>query len=214
MVKLVIFDLDGTLIDSMPDIQDQVKITLKEFNQPLRTDDEIRGFVGHGARQLIKNCFTSTDEQMIEQGLKYYNEHYTNCGSPRTRVFDGVSKLIKELKGRRFKTAILTNKPQMTTDKVYEKYLSQFQFDMVVGQSQSVKCKPDKTATLNIMANLGATPDNTYFVGDDVTDVLTAKNANVTGICALWGYREKEFLVKAGATNFALNPMEVLSFIK
>ena len=214
MQKLVIFDLDGTLIDSLPDIYEQVSLTLKEFNQPLRSFDEVRAFTGHGARQLIQSSFTSTDEEVVEKGLKYYNEHYTNCGSPNTSVFNGVSELILALKERGFKVAILTNKPQMTADEVYKKYLSHLNFDMVVGQSEKVKCKPDKSATLFIMKELDADPKATYFVGDDITDVLTAINANVKGISALWGYREKELLVNAGAVRFALNPMDVLSFIE
>lgn len=213
MQKLVIFDLDGTLIDSLPDIYEQVSLTLKEFNQPLHSFDEVRAFTGHGARQLIQNSFTSTDEEVVEKGLKYYNEHYTNCGSPNTRVFSGVEQLILALKERGYKVAILTNKPQMTTDEVYKKYLSHLNFDMVLGQSEKVKCKPDKSATLLIMKTLGASEESTCFVGDDITDVLTAINAGVKGISALWGYREKEFLVNAGATRFALTPMDVLSFI-
>ena len=190
MKKAVIFDLDGTLIHSLPDILEYVNITLEKFNAPLRNESEIRQFIGNGARNLIKRSFGDITEEELDKRLAFYNEKYTNSGSPKTKIFDGVKELLLTLKERGYKLAILTNKPQKTTDEVYQKYLSFANFDMVVGQSSSVKCKPDKTATLNILKQLGVKNENAFFIGDGETDVLTSINAGIKNISVLWGYRE------------------------
>ena len=213
MNKLIIFDLDGTLIDSLPDIYDCVNLTLDHFNKPLRQKSEIRQFIGNGARNLIKQSFNGIDGAELDERLAYYNNIYTNGGSPKTCLFDGVAEMLFELKEKGYKLAILTNKPQMTTEKVYEKYLSQFNFDMVVGQSGSVKCKPDPTATLNILKTLNVERENTIFIGDGETDVLTSQNAGVKNISVLWGYRDKDQLEKAGATNFANQIKDIFTLI-
>ena len=213
MNKAVIFDLDGTIIHSLPDILEHVNITLKKYNAPLRNADEIRQFIGNGARNLIKRSFGDITEQELDERLAFYNESYTSSGSPKTRLFDGVKELILTLKERGYKLAILTNKPQKTTDEVYQKYLSSFNFDMVVGQSSSVKCKPDKTATLNILEKLNVEKQNAFFVGDGETDVLTSINAGIKNISVLWGYRDKDQLQQVGATTFVNNPKEILSLI-
>ncbi len=214
MNKLVIFDLDGTLIHSVPDILEQVNITLAHFNYPLCTENQIRQYIGNGARNLIGRCFGDLTEEDLDQKLAYYNKIYTACGSPKTHVFEGMDKVLVELKKMGYKLAILTNKPQMTTDKVYQKYLSQFGFDMVVGQNSNVKCKPDKTATLNILKELDVEKENAYFIGDGQTDIETAKNADVKHIAVLWGYRDKDQLIEVGANTFATNPLDILKIIK
>ncbi len=214
MNKLIIFDLDGTLIHSLPDIHEQVNITLEHFNYPLCTENQIRQYIGNGARHLVKCSFGNLTEEDLDQKLAYYNKIYTACGSPKTHVFEGMDKVMIALKERGYKLAILTNKPQMTTDKVYQKYLSQYGFDMVVGQSNNVKCKPDKTATLNILKTLDVSEENTYFIGDGQTDIETAYNANIKHIAVLWGYRDKDQLEKVGAKVFAQNPLDILDIIK
>ena len=214
MNKLVIFDLDGTLIDSLPDILEQMNLSLKHFNYPLCTENQIRQYIGNGARHLVKCSFGNLTEQDLDQKLEYYNKIYTACGSPKTHVFEGMDKVMVKLKEMGYKLAILTNKPQITTDKVYEKYLSQFGFDMVVGQSNNVKCKPDKTATLNILKQLNVSQENVYFIGDGQTDIETAYNSNVKHIAVLWGYRDKEQLEKVGANTFAYTPSDILDIIK
>ena len=214
MNKLIIFDLDGTLIHSVPDILEQINITLAHFNYPLCTENQIRQYIGNGARNLVKRCFGDLTEEDLDQKLAFYNKIYTACGSPKTHVFEGMDKVLVELKKRGYKLAILTNKPQMTTDKVYQKYLSQYGFDMVVGQSNNVKCKPDKTATLNILKTLDVSEENTYFIGDGQTDIETAYNANIKHIAVLWGYRDKDQLEKVGAKVFAQNPLDILDIIK
>ncbi len=213
MNKAVIFDLDGTIIHSLPDILEYVNITLEKFNAPLRTESEIRQFIGNGARNLIKRSFGNITEDELDERLAFYNEKYTNSGSPKTKLFDGVKELLLTLKERGYKLAILTNKPQKTTDEVYQKYLSFANFDMVVGQSSSVKCKPDKTATLNILKQLGVEKENAFFIGDGETDVLTSINAGIKNISVLWGYRDKDQLQEVGATTFVQHPKEILSLI-
>ena len=213
MNKAVIFDLDGTLIDSLPDILEQVNITLEKFSSPPRSYDEIRQFIGNGARSLIKESFGDITEDELDERLAFYNEKYTKSGSPKTKLFDGVKELLLTLKERGYKLAILTNKPQKTTDEVYQKYLSFANFDMVVGQSSSVKCKPDKTATLNILEKLNVKKENAFFIGDGETDVLTSINAGIKNVSVLWGYRDKNQLQKVGATTFVRYPKEILSLI-
>ena len=213
MEKLIIFDLDGTLIDSLPDIHECVNLTLAHFKKPLRQKSEIRQFIGNGARNLIMQSFGGIDGAELDEKLAFYNKIYTESGSPKTCLFDGVAEMLYALKEQSYKLAILTNKPQMTTEKVYEKYLSQFNFDMVVGQSGSVKCKPDPTATLNILKTLGVQKQNTIFIGDGETDVLTSKNAGVKNISVLWGYRDKDQLESVGASNFVSQIKDIFTLI-
>lgn len=214
MVKLVIFDLDGTIIDSVHDIKDNINIMLKKFGYPERSLEDIKQFIGNGARKLVaRSLGAGVSEEKIDECLSYYNKIYTDCGSPKTVLFSGVGEVLKELSLRGYKLAILTNKPQITTDGVYETYLSEYNFSKVVGQSSSIKCKPDKSATLNIMNELNALPENTYFVGDGETDVLTAINSKTNGVAVLWGYRKKSQLVDAGATIFAEKPSDLLSIL-
>lgn len=213
MNKLVIFDLDGTLLDTLADIYEQMNIALAKFGYPERTYEQMRSFIGNGARKLVERSFGITDQEELEEKLKYYNKIYTECGSTKTALYKGIDKVLINLKERGFKLAILTNKPQISTDEVYKTYLESFNFDMVVGQSGSVKCKPDKTATLNILSELNVLPENTYFVGDGETDIITARNAGVKSIAVTWGYRDKEQLLEAGATVFASTPEQLISLI-
>ncbi len=214
MNKLVIFDLDGTLIDSLPDIALNVNLTLEKFGYTRREYNEIMSFIGNGARRLIKDSMgEEVTEEQVDECLKYYNELYTSSNSPNTGLFEDVSELLIKIKNSGFKMAILTNKPQFTTDNVYQTYLRQFEFDMVVGQSERFKCKPNKDGAEFIMKTLDVLPKNCYFIGDGETDVLTAKNAKVNGIAVLWGYRSKAELEKAGGKTFAKTPKEILSIL-
>lgn len=215
MNKAVIFDLDGTLIDSVPDIAENINIMLKRFGYPVLSEEEIKAKVGHGARNLVKDCIgKSLTDKELDERLEFYNYQYTNSGSPKTRLYKGIPETLKELKKRGYKLAILTNKPQETTDNVIKNHMSDLNFDKVVGQSGSVKCKPDKAATLAILKELNVLPENTYFVGDGDADVLTSLNSGTNGIAVLWGYSSKEKLAAFGATTFAYKPEDILKIIQ
>jgi len=215
MNKAVIFDLDGTLIDSVPDIAENINIMLKRFGYPELSEDEIKSKVGHGARNLVKDCIGKplTDKELDER-LNFYNDKYTNSGSPKTHLYKGIPETLRELKNRGYKLAILTNKPQETTDNVVKNHMKDMNFDKVVGQSGSVKCKPDKTATLAILKELNVLPENAYFVGDGDADVLTSLNSGTNGIAVLWGYSSKEKLAAFGATAFVAKPEDLLKIIQ
>ena len=145
--------------------------------------------------------------------LKYYNDIYTNSGSPKTKLFDGVKEVVQELANRGYKMAILTNKPQMTTDAIFNEYMSDMPIDLVIGQRDGVKIKPDPTVTNSILEKYGVEKQNAYFIGDGETDVITAINANINGIAVLWGYRSKDELQDAGATVFVDSPLDLLNIL-
>jgi phosphoglycolate phosphatase len=215
MNKLVIFDLDGTLLNSIDDIADNINIMLKKFGYPERSVKEIMQFVGNGARKIVERSLpNAVSEDKLNECLSFYNDLYTNCGSPKTRLYDGMSEVLLSLKEKGYKLAILTNKPQETTDEVYKKYLAEYNFDVVVGQRANKKTKPDPETTLEIIKNLSADKEKTYFIGDGETDVQTAINAGVNGIAVLWGFRDKTQLQTAGASNFVSSPLELLNVIK
>lgn len=212
--KTVIFDLDGTLLDTLPDIAENINIMLKHYGYPERSYAEMRKFIGCGARNLVKDSIgVPLSEKELDERLAYYNEIYTASSSPATKLFDGVAEMLEGLKARGYKIAVLTNKPQATTDRVVKEHLSRAGFDLVVGQREGVKIKPDKEAALYIMKTLGASPENTYMVGDGETDVMTAVNAGIHGVAVLWGYRDKDELEAAGAKIFVSSPKELFAVI-
>lgn len=212
--KVLIFDLDGTLLDTLPDIAENINKMLSKYGYPERTYAEMRKFIGCGAKNLVKDSIgVPLTEAELEERLEFYNKIYTASSSPMTKLFDGVSDMLIELKKRGYKLAILTNKPQSTTDRVVKEHLSLFEFDAVVGQRQGVKIKPDKEAAVKIMNLLGCLPKNAYMIGDGETDALTAINAGINGISVLWGYRDKNELEAAGAKTFVSAPKELLEVL-
>ncbi len=214
MNKAVIFDLDGTLIDSLPDIAEYVNLTLKFFGEKEIPYDDIRQYIGNGAKNLIKRSFgNKLSEEDLAERLKFYNEKYTASGSPKTKLFDGIKELLVKLKEKGYKLGILTNKPQETTEGVYETYLNTFGFDKVVGARSGVKIKPDPAALNQMLYELNVKPENAYFIGDGETDAQTAINAGIKGVSVLWGYRDKDQLLDAGAKVFAKTPEELFNII-
>ena len=238
--KLVIFDLDGTLVDSMPDIVFFLNLMLKKYGLSEVSIDDAMDFIGYGARKLVSRCLDfsrkktlldseklkndsslrefcekpALSEEEIDERLAFYNANYSASNSPRTRVYDGIKELLVSLKQRGFYLAILSNKPQETLDSVYQTYLKDFNFDICLGMGTRFPRKPAPDSTLFIIDTLKVKKENVIFVGDEETDVLVAKNSGIKGVSVLWGYRGKEELVSAGATVFAENAETLSEIIK
>lgn len=214
MDKAVIFDLDGTLLDTLDDIADSINGMLNEYGYESIDRERVRAIIGSGAKKLIADALPEklSDEEFVKR-LETYNRIYNASGSPKTKLFGGIKEVLSGLKKRGYKLAVLSNKPQHSTDKVAEKYLQGLGFDFIGGQSEKIKCKPDPSGVLFVLNELGVKPESAYLVGDGETDVLAAISANVKGVCALWGNRTKAQLQAVGGTLFAETPADVLKII-
>ena len=214
MQKAVIFDLDGTLIHSLPDIKENLNIMLKHFGYPTVSEERVRGIIGNGARNLVKDAinFPISDAE-LDQRLNFYNHCYTNSDNNNTLLFNGIPELLTSLNNKGYILAICTNKPQETTDRLYNKLLKQFNFKAVFGQRAGVPVKPDRQSVAGVFSALNVLPENCYFIGDMEIDYLTAVNSGCKPINVLWGYGEKSKLLSLGANLFAENPKDILKII-
>ncbi len=214
-MKTIIFDVDGTLIDSLPDILDNSNKTLRKYGKPEIDLKTIKGYVNDGADNLIRSIYGKdlTDEEVNER-LKTYIDFYKNSKNDMTRLYDGMDKVLKEFKNRGYKLAILSNKTHVALIPIYNKFFKQYGFDAYQGVEEGMKLKPDTEGIEKIIKALNADKKDVYMIGDGEPDVLTAKNAGVNGIAVLWGYREKTDLKKVGAKTFCSKPIDLLDIIK
>ncbi len=213
MYKLVIFDLDGTLLDTLPDLQAVLNFCLKMSALPEISLDDTKKFIGNGAKKLVERAVGVNNASIVEEVYRNYNKCFAQCDNSLTRLFDGVDGLLKRLKDLNIKLTILSNKPQYGVNSAYQKFLSEYRFDAVLGQADGVPLKPDPSVTLEIINNFGLRREECLFVGDGETDVLTAKNAGVNCVSVLWGYRTLKQLEEVGAKTFVKDCDELLNLI-
>ena len=208
----VFFDLDGTLLDTVPDIRASLNATLAEFGYPGISYEETCAFVGNGAKKLVVRALKG-DAENVEEVYARFRERYGGSRNVETRVYDGIKELLARLKARGVKLAVVTNKPQNATERVIEKFFPDT-FDFVGGDDGSIPCKPDPSLARYAALTMRVAPRDCVFVGDGETDVLTAKNAGMREIAVLWGYRTREQLASAGATAFASSCSELEKMLK
>lgn len=202
MIKLIIFDLDGTLLNTSYDIQRVLNATLLHFGLPQVSYEQTLAYVGNGARKLIERAVPSDRHDILQSVYSYYSKAFAACDNSLTRLYDGEEQFLVRLKQNGVRTAIITNKPQDATDGVYKKLLARFDFDFVIGQSGQYPLKPDPQSTLAVMKLLWIDKKDCLFVGDGETDVETARAAGIDCASVLWGYRSRAQLLAAGAQHF------------
>lgn len=203
MYKAVIFDLDGTLLDSLNDILFVLNNTLTHFGLPKISREQAQSYIGNGARELVRLAIGKKNEHRIDEILPYYKEQYAKSDNKLASLFEGEDEALKALKSAGVKLAILTNKPHAAAMRANDIFFKSYAFDCIVGQTDGVPLKPNPQAVYNIIEQLGVEKEECLFVGDGEADVLTAKNAGLECVSVLWGYRTKEQLQEAGATFFA-----------
>ncbi|MGN0813511.1 MAG: HAD family hydrolase [Candidatus Coproplasma sp.] len=213
MFKTVIFDLDGTLLDTSMDIQKVLNNTLIHFNLPRISLEKTVEYVGNGAKLLIERAIPQSAMDNFEQIYAHYAKNFAACDNELTCLYPGEEEVLLNLKKAGIKLALVTNKPQDATEGVYEKHLKRFDFDFVAGNSLSFPLKPDPALALYAAKSTGARAEECLFVGDGETDVQTAINAKMEHLSVLWGFRSKLQLKAAGAKNFAKSYSELEKFV-
>jgi len=209
-MEAVLFDLDGTLLDTVPDIRACLNESLALFSYPPITEEQTKQFVGDGAKKLVERAVPEGGD--VEGVYADFKARFREYPPERTKLYRGELECLKKLKAKGYKLGVVTNKPQKAAENVIRRLIP-IDFDIIVGDTGDFPCKPDPTVARYASLSLHLFPQDCIFVGDGETDALTAKNADMLGISCLWGYRTKEQLQGAGATNFVSDFAELEKFL-
>ena len=214
-VRAAIFDLDGTLADTIGAIQDGINEAMRELGYPEKSYDEVKRAIGNGARLLVRRCMPSEaaeDEERFAAAFAAYERAYDVTYLHTRECYAGVVELVKELHARGILLAVLSNKQDVFTKGLVAQLFPNGEFSIVWGQS-ALPTKPDPTAPLLLCERLGVVPEDCLFIGDSDVDMLTARNAGMIGVGCSWGYRDRASLERAGAARVIDRPEELLSLI-
>ena len=205
----ILFDLDGTLLNTLDDLADATNAALAHFGCPGRTTDKVRQFVGNGAERLIRLALPgNADDPAVSDVLAYFKDYYAAHSQVKTRPYDGILEALAEVQ-KEFPVAIVSNKPDNAVKILCSQYFGNV---FALGESSACPRKPAPDMVYKAMAAIGA--DRCIYVGDSEVDVLTAKNAGVPCLSVLWGFRDEKTLMEAGAEHFCKEPKDLLQILK
>ena len=213
--KAVLFDLDGTLLDTIEDIGDAANRVLKQNGFPAHNMDTYSRFVGDGATNLIIRALPEDKriDTVIHPCLDAFLEDYGRNWNVKTRPYDGIPELLDALTARRLKMAVLSNKPHEYTKQCMEGFLSDWNFDVVFGQRDDVPRKPDPAGALEIAEQLSIPPSDFLYLGDTETDLKTSIAAGMFPVGVLWGFRSAEELQENGAKVLIKRPLDIMNIL-
>jgi len=211
----VLFDLDGTLLDTLADIAHSANGALEELGFPTHEIGAYRQFVGEGLRMLFWRALPAEarTEAVIDRCAEGFREAYSRQWNVHTRPYDGVPELLDGLTVRDIRMAVLSNKPHLFTKRCVDEYLPQYQFQMVLGHRDGVPRKPDPAGANEIINALGVRSEQVAYLGDSATDMKTALAVGMYPVGALWGFRSRDELQQNGAEAVISRPMELLDLL-
>lgn len=214
MIDTIIFDMDGTLLDTLEDLADATNAGLAHRGYPARTLEEIRSFVGNGVGVLLgKAVPEGTPDGEMEQCLSYFKEYYAKHWQDKTKPYDGILPLLAALKEKHVKTAVISNKYDAAVVQLCEDYFPG-SFDVARGEREGVPRKPAPDAIYAILEELGSEKKNAVYVGDSEVDMATAKNSGLTAVGVTWGFRDRQLLEEKGADYIIDRPDQLLELLK
>ena len=209
-MKALIFDLDGTLLNTIGDLHCSTNFALRSFGFPERTIDEVNSFVGNGLAMLIRRSLPDgTSEEMMQEVLREMKRHYAEHYHDLTLPYPGIMELLTECKAKKIPMAIVSNKADPFVKNLRELFFDDF-IDVAMGESADLPRKPAPNMVYVAMEQLGVSAKDAFYVGDSEVDVQTAKNAGLPCLAVTWGFRSEDTLINAGATDLIRDPMELL----
>lgn len=217
MYKACIFDLDGTLTDTLDSMTYSVNETLKEMNLPEITSEQCQAFVGNGAWYLMEKAVSVSGEEhlsRLEEAMDRYGRIFDQNCTYHVVPYDGILSMLEAMQQKGIRLAVLSNKPHKQAVHVVEEIFGKGRFQIVQGQKEGVPRKPDPTAAISIAKQLGMTPDEVVYIGDSEVDVATGLAAKMLTIGVSWGFRKRQVLEEAGATYIADHPLEITKWIE
>ncbi len=210
----VVFDLDGTLLDTLGDLRDSVNYALEKNCLPKRTTEEIRSFVGNGIRLLIERSVSeNTASEITDKCFYDFKEYYKDHSAILTKPYDGIINLMKELKLKGVKIAVVSNKADFAVKTLMEDYFNGL-YDCAYGERAGVERKPAPDGVFGAINEMGADIEKTVYIGDSEVDVETSKNANLPCIAVSWGFRDKAVLERLNPEYIVDSPIEILNIIE
>ena len=211
MYRTYIFDLDGTLLDTLQDLADSVNYALRQFGMPEHSLDDIRRFVGNGVRLLMERAVPDGAENpQIEEVFATFRQYYMQHSLDTTRPYDGIVETIHELKQRGCRLAVVSNKMMAATQELVAHFFPDIEVAIGEHEAAGIRKKPAPDTVFEALRQLGTSPDNTVYVGDSDVDIATARNSGLPCISVLWGFRDRPFLEAHGATTFIEHPRDLL----
>ena len=215
LTRLAIFDLDGTLIDSIGDLADAMNAVLQNLGHPVHPRPDYRFLVGDGIEILVRRALPpevveSTDIPEVVQQMR---DEYSTRWTATTRPFPDIPELVIELHARQVRTMVLSNKPDGPTREIVGELFPDKPFEIVHGARERVPLKPDPTSTLEIISGAKVSPKQTVFVGDTPVDIETGANAGTRTVGVTWGFRDAQELLEAGADHIIHQPFELLHLL-
>ena len=216
MIRLLIFDLDGTLLNTLEDLTDSTNYALKKFNFPQRTINEVRNFVGNGVAKLIERAIPNGREnENFEDCLEVFKQNYAENMNNKTSPYEGIMDLLKELKSKNYKIAVVSNKFDLAVKGLCARYFADL-VDIAIGENEKagIKKKPAPDTVNQVLKNFNISNEEAIYIGDSEVDIMTAKNSKMDCISVTWGFKDKEFLIANDAKIIVNSPDEIISILE
>lgn len=212
--QTVIFDMDGTILETLEDMRDSVNVTMDQVGCPHRSLEEVRRFVGNGAAKLIERCMPQgAQDPRFEAAFRFYKPYYDTHAQIKTGPYEGIPELLHTLKDRGVQIAVVSNKPDEAVKTLAEHYFPGL-FPVAIGQRTGIETKPAPDSVFEAMHLLGAKPETTVYVGDSDVDIDTARNAGLDCLSVTWGFRDVAFLLEHGAKTLVHSAGELLRVLE
>lgn len=211
--NIVIFDMDGTILNTLEDMKESINWALAEGGFPPRSLAEVRRFVGNGNHLLAERAVPEgTPAEKVDEVFQNFHKHYRLHCMDHTRPYEGITGLLQMLRDGGIHTAVVSNKADYAVQELAERFFSGL-FDVCAGEKKGIRRKPWPDSVLSVMEALGAEKESTVYVGDSEVDIETAENAGIPCISVDWGFRTKPFLIEHGASVIAETMEELAAFL-